>query len=240
MAGRSRGSVLLVGGVGLWPGLFESLARRITAVLPGVEVVRHVRVGYDGRPPAASMEELIDDVRRAVGAVRAPTTLFGELGGATLALALALALDPPSGLDGVVAHEPLLGRHEPELSDLMANAAARLQSSDPIAAASEFVEHLVGDDAWAALPDEARRFARDHAATICAEVPHFTGWSPEELRLRVPFMTTVGGASSPARQRVARTLRHAGARTDMTGGGHLASVDDPDVIVAAVRWAHAA
>ena len=122
----------------------------------------------------------------------------------------------------------------------MADAAARLQSSGSVAAATEFVEELVGNDVWAALPEEARRFARDQAVTICAEVPHFAGWSPEELRLRVPFMTTVGRESSPARQRVARTLRHAGARTDMTSGGHLASVDDPDAIVAAVRWAHAA
>jgi hypothetical protein len=238
MIGAPAGSVLLVGGVGLWPGLFEALAGRITAVVPDVGVVRHVRVGYDGRPPANDFDELVDDVRQAIAAAPAPVTLFGELGGATIALGL--ALDPPPGLAGVVAHEPLVGRFEPELHEIITAAATRLTDGGDPAAALEFVEQLIGADAWLALPAEARRFARDHASTIIAEVPFFAGWTPEDLRPRLPFMTTVGSASPPGRQRVARMLRHAGARTDITAGGHLASVDDPIAIVDAIRWAHAA
>jgi hypothetical protein len=238
MTQAPQGSVLLVGGIGLWPGLFETLSRQISAVLPGVRINSLQRVGYDGRPPAASMDELIADVGRAVMKAAPPVTLFGELGGATISLAL--ALDPPPGLDGVVAHEPLLGDHEPELQSVANEAAARLREDHTEHAVDAFVEGLIGSEAWSALPETARRFAQSHASTIRAEVPWFAGWTPEDLRPRVPFMTTVGRSSPPMRHRVARVLRRAGARTDMTSGGHLASVDDPDAIVAALRWAHAA
>ena len=83
MATAPRGSVLLVDVTDV-----DAVAASLSRVLPGVAV--HARRG------PCSME-LLDDLPRPVTIVAA---------GAAAAAAVGVALDPPDGVGGVVAHEP--------------------------------------------------------------------------------------------------------------------------------------
>ncbi len=256
-------SITLLHGVGMSPMLFADVVDLLAAgpeadsdgrpgaglvpALASVPVHAPVRRGHRSgdEPPVSSFADLLADVADLVAAV-GPTLLVGVSGGATLALAAALAGTP--GVAAVVAHEPLVGPLVPALHDLVTAGAERLAASDPAPspqgvdeAAVAFVAGLVGADVWARLPHEAHAFAARHAATVRREVPLFVGWRPDLSTLAhhaVPVVVSTGELSAAPRHETAAVLAAAGARSVVVpAAGHLAPWQRPsafaDVIVAA-------
>lgn len=221
--------VVLLHGVGLGPRSFDQVATRLAA--------RH-RAIVLRRPDAAdrSVERAAQDVLDAVRSVDAAgtATLVGVSGGATLALAAAMA--EPSMLARVVAHEPLLGPLAPALDRRVQEGAARLvRGADD---EDGWLRGLVGEHTWAAVVA-----SDDRTAVSTAEVRAFAAWTPaadqlEALRA-VALVTTVGAGSGAHRHEAAAALaRLSGARVVvLADAGHLPQVEQPDLFAAAIEAA---
>jgi pimeloyl-ACP methyl ester carboxylesterase len=213
--------VIFVHGVGLAPSLFEATAHSLTR-----RSRVHTRAGYDGTPLPASFAEQVDAL---IGACDAdgPCVLVGVSGGATLALAVAVAA--PQSVVAAVTHEPLVGPLEPELDALVQGAAERL-ALDP-SHAPDFLRSLYGADVWALLPSAARTWTADRLDVVAADVAQFAGFAPSPSDLesvRCPHLTTVGETSAPSRHRVASMLEGCGAeRRVIAGAGHLVVAEQP-------------
>ena len=216
-------TVVFVHGVGLAPSVFEATAR----ALPRRSQF-HTRRGYDGTPLpptfAGQVDALIDACDDAGSCV-----LVGVSGGATLALAVAVAA--PDSLVGAVTHEPLVGALEPELDATVRGAARRL-ALDP-AEAPGFLLSLYGADAWSWLPPAARAWTDGHLDVVAGDVAQFATFAPtcaELESIRCAHLTTVGARSAPSRHRVASMLEAAGAqRRVFAGAGHLVAAEQPEL-----------
>ncbi len=229
--------VVLVHGVGIGPwsyaGMAASLAGDHSVVVP------HRRGYGSSAGPAASLEQQVDDL---AGLVDGPAAFVGVSGGATLVLALALA--HPGLVAAAVVHEPALGPLAPDLdAELQAAGAALLAGGEK--EALPFVRGLVGGEAWARLTPERRGDVWARAATVSHEVPQFLSFAPDARQLGaaagLAVVTTVGGASRPSRHRAAATLAaHLGTTPTMLAGvGHLAQIEGPVALAAALRQAEA-
>ncbi len=223
-AGHADVTTVLVPGVGLWPGSLASLADH----LPGPTTI-WVRAGYGDRPDVTNFADRVSDILTAIE-THAPARVVGVSGGATLALACAVAR--PDGLVGIVTHEPLVGSLAPSLHCRVVSAGASLQAEPSVEAAEGFLKGLFGADGWSAVGEEGRRWAQDHHRIVCREVSHFAAFAPttEELEaIEVDHVTTIGGDSGPDRREVADLLAAAGATVvTVADTGHLAPIEAPD------------
>lgn len=222
-------TIVCVHGVGLWPSLFDDL----DFGSPSVSVIRP---GYGGIPAVADVVEQVNVLARVVSA-RAPAVLVGVSGGATLALACAVA--SPPGLVGAVSHEPLIGHLESEIDDRVRTGADALEANPTAGEATAFLQGLYGAASWQAMPAGAHDWAADHTDSVCREVRHFSEYQPslgDVQHFPVPHLTTVGAHSSAARHRVASLLERGGSQVAIIeGSGHHVLIDQPHAFAASVR-----
>lgn len=210
-------TVIYVHGVGMSPELFEPISRLIGRPHQVWE-----RPGY-GTTPATS--SLGGQYRELAGLVseNEPAVVVGVSGGATLALASAVR--GAKGLAGIVTHEPLVGRLEPELDTMIQRARVRFARRPSRSAVVDFLSDLYGDATWRALPESARAWTLEHHERVGADIAQFASFQPTRAGLtgiRVPHLTTVGSESGAPRQRVADLLAETGAvRRTIEGAGHL-------------------
>ena len=224
-------TIVFVHGVGMWPGLFADLRLRLRG--------RHkviARPGYDGRPSVSTFDDQVEQLRQVVIS-NAPAVVIGISGGATLGLAL--AVDAPTGLVGLLTHEPLVGPLAPQLHDRVEAFGHRLAASPSPDAATEFLASLYGPATWGSLPGRARSWGQRHWRTVCAEVQHFASFAPSKADLEgiaIPHVNTLGLRSPSERSDVAATLVETGAQCrTLHGSGHLALVDSPTLLAEATR-----
>jgi pimeloyl-ACP methyl ester carboxylesterase len=236
-------STLFVHGIGVWPGVFgpvvDALAGRgLLWTRPGYGIEEpSERPQPTYGPPELShqVEALAAEVER-VG----PAVVVGVGEGASLALAA--AIDGAPGVVGVVTHEPLIGPLEPVLHREAELAAHRLSRQPGPEAAVDHLRGRFGSRSWYLMSEPARRWSAIQHRVVCAEVEQFTSFQPtrEQLaELAVPNLTTVGSRSPSERQRVASLLVRTGqGRTTSSvidACGHLAPVDAPDGLAAAIK-----
>jgi 3-oxoadipate enol-lactonase len=234
--------VILLHGVGFDGRVFDPLVPRLA---PTRTVVIPTRRGYGAElsTPAGSLADQIEDlVALADRLVLDRVELVGVSGGATLALLAGIT--HPDRFHRIIAHEPLVGPRAGHLHRSMAEKAdllARTPAGTPDPGVRRFVRDLVGPVTWGRLDPALRHDLDRVAATVRAEVPLFAGFDPTDRtlsRLRgLDLLITVGSRSSLARQRAAGILA-------MVSGGsvrvvpdcdHLASIDAPDHLAAAVK-----
>lgn len=235
-ADRAMTRVVLVHGVGLDPALFDDLVTEL-APLPCVVVPR---LGY--RTGTTATSDLAAHVADIEAACDGPTVLVGLSGGATIALALAIhqSHTPRRTPLQVIAHEPLVGALVADLHRAVTERASVFAVSPGPDAAERFVEGLVGEPVWRALPTTAHEFTRRHHETARTEVAAFTSFTPTLSQVRsidVELTVTVGSASPAPRHAVAELLAdHAGARVvTIRAAGHLAPWEAPVAYAAVVR-----
>lgn len=226
VAGRS--SVFLIHGVGFGPATLAPLA---AALAPHARVEVLARRGYGERarqPPAAMVEEHVDDLFYALdraGVHRA--VLAGVSGGATVALAAALAW--PERVATAVAHEPAVGSVSPELRALIVGALER--------GGGGLARFLAGEATWVALPPELLAWLARHEELIQEDALAFARYEPRfpeeesgnDPDAAIPLVCSLGERSSQTRAQVAQRLA---ARTGapvavVSGCGHLAQFDAP-------------
>ncbi|MFP5372943.1 MAG: alpha/beta fold hydrolase, partial [Actinomycetes bacterium] len=214
--------VVLLHGVGVGAASFEPVAR---ALVPGHGVAVPDRPGYGTRPgaPRTRMDDHVEDFRRFLTSLpRPPAVVAGVSGGATIALAAALAgaLAGGDGLPpGLLLHEPLLGHLAPDLHAAASAAADALRRGEP-GGEDAFLRRLAGEPVPPVEPDVG--------AAVRAEVPSFLAFQPDIRDLErlgeLPLVvTTVGDRSGRPRQEAAELLAHAGGAHLVTipGCGHL-------------------
>lgn len=226
-----RMDVVLLHGVGMWPGLLA----RPCADLP-LPCSAPPRPGYAGLAAATDFAAQVDAVSSALARESGPdgTVLVGVSGGATLALAAGLA-DPP-WLRGILTHEPLVGPLVPHLHRriLAAVAGFRERGVDHV---DPFLTALYGDGWSDGLPD-SQLWVERHRATIVDEVGQFASFEPSLDALAaigIPHVTSVGERSSDERFRVASLLARCGARVRVIpDAGHLVPVENPQAFAASV------
>ena len=222
--------IYLLHGVGMWPGLFRSVAARFEHV--------HVvagRPGYGGAPPVDDLDGQTTAVAELIAAC-GPGVVVGVSGGATVALAVAIAGVP--GVEATVTHEPLVGPLVPALHDRVAAAGTALTVDPSPERIDAFLCGLYGDE-WRSLPIAAREWVVDHRSTISREVAQFATFAPSDADLAgvaIPHLTTVGRRSGPERHEVASLLAGYGARSAVIeAAGHLAVVENSGGFASAVR-----
>lgn len=218
---------MLLHGVGAGPATFGAVADGLAADHRVLVVGRPV--GTDGGPglPVTEQGDQVVSLLEGEGAIGA--AVVGVSGGATVALAL--AVHHPGAASALVLHEPLVGRHAPNLHERF-QVAAELAATGPEAALS-VTRSVMGDRTWAALTDEQRAAIEADGPRWRAEIPQFAAFDPteEELRSlgRLPVLATVGGRSSEERYAAAGVLaRLAGAAVEVVpGAGNAVQLDAP-------------
>ena len=226
---EAHGSVIFVGGIGVWPGLAQPVFERVKVTRPSMSVCQLNPLERVAVTRSIRMENLVEVIRHQVQLSVAPVTLIAESFDATLVLAL--ALDPPSQLASAVVHEPCVGHHEPDLFESTMQGCDRfLSADDPADGAEHLVRHLIGDDSWSRLHPSARGYTRYEAPALRTILPLLASWDPDSLEPGVPIIATVGRQSSPMRHRAALALADAGAWQAVVGRGHLVSVDAPSAL----------
>lgn len=230
--------IVLLHGVGVGPESFDPMASQ----LPGHRVVvvgRPTGAGGGGLPLAEQVAELAPTLE-SLGA--AELTLVGVSGGATLGLALALGR--PGIVTRYVLHEPLVGRHAPELHARFRVAAERAAEGD--AEAMDVVRAVMGDATWAALTPAARTAAIVRAPRWREEIAAFAAFDPTPESLAAlagtPILVTVGGRSSPERTAAAEALAElTGASISVVpGAANAAHLDAPAALAEIVLGWHPA
>jgi pimeloyl-ACP methyl ester carboxylesterase len=215
---------VLLHGVGFGPETLDTVAATVAEQARAVVVRRPApATGSSLRHQAAAVAAAVEHHTGGEGYVVA-----GVSGGATLAVALAAATDAP--LLGVVAHEPLVGRHAPALWDAVHAAHDALARGD--ATPDDWFRGLIGPAAWGVLDPASRDAALAGHPDLLAEITPFVSWDPTADQLgtarRCPLVTSVGSDSGPARHEAAAALATlAGARVVDLAGGHLVQFDDP-------------
>lgn len=226
MSGSSMTLVHFIHGVGMPPWCFAPVRRAL--LRPSVA---HRRPGYcDGRS-AVGFDVQIGAIANAIAA-DPPGVVVGVSGGATLALAAAIA--GVDGLIGIVTHEPLVGPLAPDLHAVITEGAHRLDTSGSAGAAA-FCSRLYGPALAADL--EWARFVDEHHAVVAAEVPEFARFAPSEESLAaigVPHLTSLGADSPPMRRAAADVLAVSGAEVTEIAGAHHVAPASPVAFAAAI------
>lgn len=227
--------VVLLHGVGAGPATFDTVA---DGLVPGHRVLVVERpAGEDGGPglPLGEQADRLVSLLEGEGAIGA--AVVGVSGGATVALALAIR--HPGAASALVVHEPLVGRHAPNLHERF-RAAAELAATGDDAAIS-VVRSVMGDRTWAALAADQRDAIVAEAPRWRAEIPQFAAFDPTEAELRslgaLPVLVTVGGRSGEERYAAAGVLaRLAGAAVEVVpGAGNAVQLDAPVPFARLVR-----
>ncbi len=226
--------VVLIHGVGFGPDSMATVARTLEAFAPVVVLARR---GYGARAvlaPAPSIDEHVADVIAvldSVGASRA--VVAGVSGGATIALALALA--HPQRLVAAIAHEPAVGSLAPDLLEAIGAALAT-------GGGAGLCRALAGEDTWDGLTAETVQGLADSDALIRADAAAFVAFEPAlgEPSTPQPLVCTVGARSGALRRRVAHTLsRRTGAPlVTIAGCAHLPQYDAPETFATLIRNVH--
>ncbi|HWF36288.1 MAG TPA: alpha/beta hydrolase [Solirubrobacteraceae bacterium] len=216
--------VVLIHGVGFGPETLGGLAAALATQAP---VIRVTRRGYGERahlPPAASVALHVEDVLAVLDEAEVSRAVIaGMSGGATIALALAIAC--PERVVAAVVHEPAVGSVAPKLRALVRDALTR-------GGGSELLRVLAGAETWDALTpaavaalDASSRLVEADAAAFLAFEPHLAS-----ARGRVPLVCSVGEHSSVLRHAVAEQLaERMGAPVAVVPGcRHLPQLDAPE------------
>ncbi len=225
---------LLVHGVGIGSWSYRALAADLAA---DHEVVVASRWGYGvAAAPAASFEELVEDIARLAGG---PAAFVGVSGGATLVLALAVA--HPELVAAAVVHEPLVGPVAHELHVQVSAAAGQLAATPGEAGVVDFLRTLVGPSAWDRLSPGQRAGAMRNQAVVRAEVPLFLAFAPTPAQLAglagAPVLSSVGEESPRIRKAAAAVVAGYTARSPavLPGVGHLAQLEGPAALAGLLR-----
>jgi pimeloyl-ACP methyl ester carboxylesterase len=226
--------VVLVHGVGVGPGSFAAVANELATDHRVVVVGRPTGEGSTALALGDQADGLVAQLDALdIGRCR----LVGVSGGATLGLEAAMRHH--GRFDGLVLHEPLVGRHVPELHQRF-DAAARRAAQGP-AEAMDVVRAVMGDATWEAMGPEARSASIAQGARWQGEVRAFARFDPTAADLAslhpTPLLVTVGGRSDPIRHLAADVLvALAGATVEVVpGAGNVAQVDAPLAFARTVR-----
>ncbi len=215
-------AIVLVHGVGFGPETLEELAG---ALARRSRVICVTRRGYGDRahvPPAATVAEHVGDVLGVLdeaGVSRA--VVAGMSGGATVALALALAY--PERVVTAVAHEPAVGSVSPELRALVFGALRD-------GGGGELLRTLAGPETWGHLSQDTVEELDASSELVEADAAAFLTFEPHlSSKAAAPLVCSVGERSTPLRYTVAERLA---ARTGapvavVPGCGHLPQLDAP-------------
>lgn len=206
---------------------------RVARQLRGHRVVRYDRRGY-GRSietgPSFRFADQVEDLRAVVGGV--PSVLFGHSYGGVIAMALATAHDPAvlgvTTFEAPRAWEPWWPAPPP--SDV-----------DPADAAESFLRHMIGDEAWEALPQRTRDARRSEGQTMVAELheQHIQRYDPTHIG--VPLVVGVGSSSGERAQRVARLTADEATLGEfhrIDGAGHGAPITHAAAVADLILRAH--
>lgn len=225
--------VVIVHGVGLGPWSVVPVSQHVAK---GARALIVHRAGY-GRsrtaPAARTMDEHVADLLRALDRQEiSRPVMCGFAGGATIALALALA--HPRRVAALVLHEPALGPLAPGVHALVCGLADRVVGRSGPEALGEVMTVMLGEDASIATPAASM----EDAHAIPVEVPAFAAFAPAADDLRelraLPITTTVGERSPSARHAAAGVLADlAGARIAVVPeSAHVAQLDAPHALAA--------
>jgi pimeloyl-ACP methyl ester carboxylesterase len=215
--------VVLIHGVGFGP---ETLAPVAAALEPYARVEIPARRGYGDRahlPPAASVAEHVEDILGVLdGAGIERPVIAGMSGGATVALALALAC--PGRVLIAVAHEPAVGSLSPELRALVRGALAN-------GGGGQLLRALAGSETWDRLSATAVAALDASSGLVEADAAAFLAFEPR-LTARAghaPLVCSVGEHSSELRYTVADRLaaRTGAPMAVVPGCRHLPQLDAP-------------
>lgn len=227
--------VVLLHGVGAGPATFGTVADGL--VIDHRVLVVERPAGRDGGPglPLGEQADQVVSLLEGEGAIGA--AVVGVSGGATVALAL--AIHHPGAASALVVHEPLVGRHAPNLHQRFRVAAELAATGD--AAAVSVVRSVMGDGTWVELSDAEREAIVADGPRWRSEIPEFAAFDPTEAELRslgaLPVLVTVGGRSSEERYAAAGVLaRLAGAEVEVVpGAGNAVQLDAPVPFARLVR-----
>lgn len=226
---------VIVHGVGIGPWSVAALSVQVAAAARALVVHRAGYGNSRAMPVARTMDEHVEDLCGVLDryAIERPL-LCGIAGGATIALALALA--HPTRVAGLVLHEPALGSLAPGVHALLSDLAHRVAGRAGPEALAEVLAAMVGRDAPLIPPATC---AGD-AEAIPLEVPAFARFAPSAGDLRglwgLPMTTTVGEGSPPARRAAAAVLADlTGCRVVVVpGSAHVVQLDAPRAFAAEI------
>jgi pimeloyl-ACP methyl ester carboxylesterase len=229
--------VVLLHGVCFGPETFErpaaALGRRVRVLLPhrrGYGASSHLAPGTEVEQHVEDVIAVMDheDVEQAV--------LVGVSGGATIAVAIALAHAPR--VAAAVIHEPALGPLAPGVHGLLSTGAGMVaQAAEPGDGAEAMAALLAGPAGWLAQSPEDRARIHGLGPVVRAEVPGFVRFAPTAEQVRglrgMRLVSSVGGLSRAQRRAAAQTLAElAGARLEVVPqSGHLVQIDAPGTLV---------
>lgn len=188
-------------------------------------------------PLADDLDVQVADIIATIEAeVESPVVIAGVSGGATLALAVALA--HPGLVRRLVLHEPAIGPLGPSLAAILTGSADAFARADDVRVpAVSLAKTLAGPTTWSRL--DARSGVERMAATMAHEVPQFAAFAPSTgdlMRLRaLPVVSSVGRDSGPERYEVSRALIVCAEAVEVAlPCGHLAQVEAPQAFAAAI------
>lgn len=229
--------MVLLHGVAFGPESFASITRERS----GSQFLVPHRRGYGHSvdlPPAQDLDVQVADIVATIDTEAAsPVVLAGISGGATLALAVALA--HPGLVRRLVVHEPAIGPLGPGLAAILnSSARAFAVAEDVREPAVALARTLAGPTTWRRVPS-ARASVERVAATMAHEVPQFAAFAPttgDLMRLReLPVVSSVGRDSGPERYEVSRALIVcADAMEVALPCGHLAQIEAPQAFATAL------
>jgi pimeloyl-ACP methyl ester carboxylesterase len=217
---------------------------RTASRLPEWALVAYDRRGYQGsrgagvaRSLATHVHDLLAIARVYGEAGRRPVTAVGHSAGGTIALMAAVT--DPSAFSSVAAYEPpmnWLGFRGSEV------AKAREPDVDPGGEAERFFRRMMGDAAWARLPEPGRTSRLADGPALVSDLAAIRGPAPFDVTaLAVPALVACGGpATMPHHRLTARWLAaNVGAvhLSELPGAAHGAHLSHPDAFAALVREA---
>jgi pimeloyl-ACP methyl ester carboxylesterase len=232
--------VLVVHGVGLDAVHYTTLANEIAAFACALVPDRR---GYGEATSlgAASFAEHVADLADTIDAIGVgPVVWVGVSGGATLGIGALIVDEDQRRIAAALLHEPLLGRLAPALHQQITAAFERLAADASADAVVDFMRQLVGSATWDLIAPTVVDDVRGRAPSLRAELAEFANVSFSQDQLRAlrgrVIATSLGSASAPARDEVARILaRDADAEVVVVPGGHFAPSDAPEAIAALVE-----
>jgi pimeloyl-ACP methyl ester carboxylesterase len=221
-------------------GAMDRAASFIRAVRrqPAVDAVRYDRRGYGrstGVGVAATLDDQVDDLLAVLDGV--PAVVIGHsLGGV---IALAAAQREPDLVRSVGAFEAPLWTHEHADADEQRDRADSEARADPATAAERFMRRMIGDEAWAALPESTRSTRRAEGLALVNDLAavRATGATLLDLPIVAPVVAGYGTASSARHRGSARLLHERTPGSEVVvvdGAGHDAHRTHPEAFAAFV------